>query len=348
MKSPIKFKAAVLVNQNQPLSIQEVYFKGPLDFGQVLVRVMYTGICGKQLDEINGVHGEDKFLPHMLGHEGVGVVEEVGPGVKKVIAGDKVILHWMKGEGIQSLTPKYCNHDGAVINAGWVTTFNEYSVVSENRLTKIQGKIGPELALLGCAIPTAFGLVFNDLRPKPGESVMVIGAGGIGLFVLQALMLSGMRDVSVVDVNQSALQKATVLGLKNVFNMKSINNDELFIKQMSNGGFDRVIVTTGKIEAIEFGVSITKIPGETVLLGVPKFDANISVNANAIMHKRNIVGNLGGSIFPDRDIPAYHRMMSNQLISTEIVINKIYPFHEINTAIERFKSGESGRFIIKI
>ena len=105
--SRFKMKAAILVKQKSPLVVDEVKLPNSLEYGQVLVRVHYSSICGAQLNEIEGVKGPDKFLPHLLGHEGSGVVEKCGPGVTKVKAKDHVVMHWKKGEGIQSPTPTY-------------------------------------------------------------------------------------------------------------------------------------------------------------------------------------------------------------------------------------------------
>lgn len=343
---PIKFKAAVLPSLNSDLEMEELTFEGPLKFGQVLVKLSYSGICGKQLDEINGVHGEDKYLPHLLGHEGVGEVQDIGPGVKKVSAGDKVILHWMKGSGIESETPIYtCN--GKRINAGWVTTFNEYAVISENRLTLFIGDEKPEYSLLGCAIPTALGMVFNDLDAKPYHKVLVIGVGGIGLFVLQALKLNCVENVVVMDKSDAALKISKKLGADETYLLDDENLRSNLLSASGGKGFDKVIVTTGNKFAIEFGVEMTKTPGETLLMGVPKHDEKISVNANSVMHKKNLIGNLGGSIIPDRDIPAYMKLLTDGRINTELLINKMYKFSDINSAINSFKKGSPGRTLIK-
>src|SRR2546425_5517426 len=128
-------KAAVLVELNAPLVLADLEMPA-LDVGQVLVKIQCSGICGAQLGEISGVKGPDKFLPHLLGHEGGGVVLETGPGVTHVNPGDHVVMHWRKGAGIQSRTPQY-RWNGRTVNAGWVTTFNERAVVSENRLTRM-------------------------------------------------------------------------------------------------------------------------------------------------------------------------------------------------------------------
>ena len=126
-------KAAMLVKLGSPLVVDEIQMPERLEYGQVLVKVKYSGVCGSQIGEMDGVKGEDRHLPHLLGHEGSGIVEKCGPGVSRVRPDDHVVLHWRKGDGIESPTPKYMRN-GKAINAGWVTTFNEYAIVSENRL----------------------------------------------------------------------------------------------------------------------------------------------------------------------------------------------------------------------
>ena len=150
-------KAAVLVSQNSALEIYDIEVP-KLDVGQVLVRVEFSGICGKQIDEITGRQGDDQYIPHLLGHEGGGEVVEIGPGVTKVKPGDRVVMHWVKGSGIDSRPPRF-NHRGQMLSAGWVTTFSDYTIASENRLTPMpQAAPGDVLALLGCAVTTGLGL----------------------------------------------------------------------------------------------------------------------------------------------------------------------------------------------
>src|ERR1700752_1174004 len=121
MAIPKTMKAAILTELRKPLVIAEVDLPQRLEPGQVLVKVHYSGICGSQLGEIDGAKGEDKFLPHLLGHEGSGIVIEAGPAVRQVKAGDTVVLHWRKGLGMESETPSYA-WNGKKVNAGWVTT----------------------------------------------------------------------------------------------------------------------------------------------------------------------------------------------------------------------------------
>ena len=174
----------------------------------------------RQIQEINGSKGPDKFLPHLLGHEGCGEVLEIGPGVKTVNVGDRVCLHWRKGSGIQSDPPKY-KWRGQVLNAGWITTFNNYAVISENRCTKIPNKTNRDHAsLFGCAITTGFGVVENNAKLKMGESVVVFGAGGIGLSIIQAASMVSGYPIIAVDIHQKRLDLAQSLGATHIINNK--------------------------------------------------------------------------------------------------------------------------------
>ena len=163
-------KAAILVDLNHPLEVAELALPR-LDIGQVKVQLHCSTICGAQVGEISGIKGRDKFLPHLLGHEGGGVVLEVGPGVTLVKPGDHVVLHWRKGAGIQSSTPRY-QWEGRTVNAGWVATFADQAIVSENRITRIEDDIPFEIAsLLGCAVTTALGLLNRDAKVQICEAV---------------------------------------------------------------------------------------------------------------------------------------------------------------------------------
>ena len=185
----MKMKAAILAVQGEPLVIDSVQLPGDLSPGQVLVKVHYTSVCGSQVAMIDGKRGKDPYLPHLLGHEGSGRVEAVGPGVRTVAQGDCVVLHCGIGEGIESETPNY-RWNGKHLNAGWVTTFNEYAVISENRLTTIPADFDMSLApLFGCATLTGLGAI-SKAGIEPGNSVVILGAGGVGLNLIQGAALS--------------------------------------------------------------------------------------------------------------------------------------------------------------
>src|SRR6266852_788024 len=193
-------KAAILVESGKPLIVDEITLPAALDYGQVLVKVKTSGICGAQINEIDAVKGVDKFLPHLLGHEALAVVIENGPGVTACKPGDTVIMHWRPGAGIQANTPAY-SWRGQKLNAGWITTFNEYAVISENRMTVIPTDFDLKLApLLGCAVTTAAGVVNNDAHLKIGESVVIFGVGGVGLNLVQFAALAGGYPIVAVDL----------------------------------------------------------------------------------------------------------------------------------------------------
>src|SRR5436305_2976507 len=190
----MKTTAAVLVELGKPLELADLEVPA-LRPGQALVEVAYSGVCHTQVGEARGHRGEDKFLPHCLGHEGSGTVREVGPGVAKVKPGDRVILSWIKGSGADVPGTVY-GWNGRPVNAGGITTFATYSVISENRLTPAPDGMSMRLAaLVGCAVPTGAGVIFNTAQPRPGQSVVVFGAGGIGSCAVAAAALAGATPV---------------------------------------------------------------------------------------------------------------------------------------------------------
>jgi len=206
-------KSAILVQSKKPLVVAEIDLPTKLEFGQVLVKVCYSGICGAQINEIDAVKGPDKFLPHFLGHEGSGIVEKIGKGVTTVKTGDHVVLHWRKGDGIESVTPKYF-WNGKKLNAGWITTFNEKAVISENRLTVLPLNFDMRIApLLGCSVTTGFGVVNNDAKIKIGQSVLIFGIGGMGLNIAYAASLVSAYPIVGVDIHKEKIEMGKKFGL---------------------------------------------------------------------------------------------------------------------------------------
>src|SRR3990167_7857644 len=217
---PKKMKAAILTELNKHLTVADIELPQTLAVGQVLVKIHCSGICGSQLGEIDGAKGEDKYLPHLLGHEASGTVIAIGPGVRHVKLNDKVVMHWRKGLGIEAETPAY-TWEGRKVNAGWITTFSEYTIVSENRVTAIPQDSDLEVAaLFGCAVTTGFGIVENNAKVRIGESVVVFGAGGIGLNIIQASALVSAYPIIAVDLYDSKLKLAKEMGATHVINSK--------------------------------------------------------------------------------------------------------------------------------
>lgn len=344
----MKTRAAILVEQKKPLVIEEVEVP-PLKLGQVFVKVLASGICGSQIGEINGVKGPDRFLPHLLGHEGCGEVLEAGEGVRSVKPGDRVVLHWRKGTGLESVTPVYESRIGRV-NAGWVTTFNEHAIVSENRLTKVPAGFDVEAAaLFGCAVTTAFGVVTNNAQVAIGQSVVVFGAGGIGLNIVQGAALAGAHPIVAVDLFDNRLELARSLGATHAVNSQRVDPSEAIAKIVGNDGADVVIDNTGNVEVIALASRLTGPRGRTVLVGVPPRGATAAISTLPLHFEKRLMGSHGGECRPEADIPRYVRLVEDGRLSLTGVVGRRYGLDEINDAIDDMTSGRiAGRAIIRM
>jgi len=341
----MRFRAAILERLNAPLVLDEIEVPA-LDCGQVLVQVHCSGICGAQLGEIAGVKGEDKFLPHLLGHEGGGVVLETGPGVTQVRKGDHVILHWRKGAGIQARTPKY-KWGARFVNAGWVTTFNQVAVVSENRLTSIPEEIDFEIAaLMGCAVTTALGLINNDAKLKIGQSLAVFGCGGVGLNIVQGGAMVSADPIIGIDIYDHKLQVASEFGATHLINSACVDVSDAVRKIVGSKGVDVAVETTGLVNIIETAYALTAPQGRTILVGVPRHNQDITIHSLPLHFGKVLKGVEGGQSNPTEDIPRYLNLYLKGKLRLDKLITHRFPLQEINTALERIKMGEVGRCMV--
>lgn len=341
-------KAAILVEQNRPLVVDEVELPKGLDFGQVHVKLHYTGICGAQINEIDGAKGEDKFLPHLLGHEGSGVVLEVGPGVKRIKPGDHVVLHWRPSDGIASDVPHY-RWKGENLNAGWVTTFNSEAIVSENRVTPIPKDFDLKIApLFGCAVTTGLGVIRNDAKLSIGDSIVVLGAGGVGLNVIQGAALSTAYPIVAVDIFPEKLELAKQFGATHTILSKNVDLGSEIRSIIGQNGADIVVENSGQIEMIEMAYDLTEKEGRTILVGVPKVGKKPSFYSLPLHFGKVLTGSHGGSAKPDRDIPRYIELSRHGKLKLESMISKVMPFEQINEAIAAIRAGKiTGRCILQ-
>ncbi len=339
---PKTMKAAVLTKLKEPLVVAEITMPEKLMVGQVLVKIHFSGICGSQLGEIDGAKGEDNFLPHLLGHEASGSVVDIGPGVRHVKIGNKVVLHWRKGLGIESETPRFL-WQGHKVNAGWVTTFNEYAIVSENRVTAIPDDSDLEVAaLFGCAVTTGFGIVENNAKVRIGESVVVYGAGGIGLNIIQAASLVSAYPIIAVDLYEKKLELAKMIGATHIINSSSDDVRQAILDIAGNAGVDAFIDNTGQPEIIEFGYQITKPQGRVTLVGVPRKGKNINIYSLPLHFGKGLSGSHGGEAMPHLDIPRYQQLYRVGRIKLRELITERLPLRDINIAIEMMRSGKTG------
>jgi len=341
-------KAAILEKLNSPLIIREID-TFPLLGGQVLVKLAYSGVCHSQLMEARGKRGDDNYLPHLLGHEGSGIVVQVGDGVLKVKPGDKVILGWIKGNGLNVNGAKY-NCNGHIINSGSVTTFNEYSVVSENRCTILPEGIPMDIAVLfGCAIPTGAGIITNTIQPKKGSTIAIFGLGGIGLSALMATMLFDCSKVIVIDVQNEKLGLALEIGATHTIN--PLEEDPLkAIARITNGeNVDYSVEATGLARIIELAFNVIKRNGGLcVFASHPEHGEKISLDPFELICGKQIKGSWGGMSNPDIDIPKFAELYKKGKLPLEKLISKRYKLSEINDALDDLENKRVGRPLIEI
>lgn len=342
-----KTTAAILVASRKPLVVGDITFPAKLEAGQVLVKIFYSSICGSQLNEIDATKGPDKFLPHLLGHEASGEVLETGPGVTRVKRTDTVVLHWRPAEGIQSATPSY-RWRNKKLNAGWVTTFSQYAIISENRMTPIPSDCDLKTAtLFGCAITTAAGVVNNDAKVKVGESVAVFGVGGLGLNIVQFAALAGAYPIIAIDLVDMKLEMARKFGATHTLSGKKTKNmDEVVRAIVGPKGVDNVIEATGEKTVIECAYDLTHPDGTCVLVGVPREKALI--DTLPIHFNKILTGSHGGDSIPDRDIPRLMSLAKAGRISFDGLITHEFPLEEVNAAIATVRRGVAGRVLLRM
>jgi S-(hydroxymethyl)glutathione dehydrogenase/alcohol dehydrogenase len=340
-------KAAILAQSRRPLVVDEITLPLALEAGQVLVKIFYTSICGAQINEIEAVKGPDKFLPHLLGHEASGRVIETGPGVAHVKPGDTVVLHWRPSQGIQSAPPAY-RWRGEKLNAGWVTTFNEYAVVSENRLTVIPADYDLKVApLYGCAVTTAAGVVNNDAHVKIGESVVIFGIGGVGLNLVQFAHLAGANPIVAVDLLDSKLGMARSRGATHCLSSAKIDDVAAEIRSIvGQKGPDKVLETTGVKSVIELAYDLTNPDGTCVLIGVP--NEKVTIYTLPIHFNKVLTGSHGGDARPHIDIPRIIGLVKANRLSFDGIITHEFPLDQINAALDLVRSGEAGRVLLQV
>ena len=349
MTIPRTMKAAILVEQKKPLVIDDIQLPSALEVGQVLVKVHFSGICGSQIGEIDGAKGPDKFLPHLLGHEASGTVIEIGAGVKHVKPGDVVVMHWRKGLGIEGAPPNYL-WQGKKLNAGWIATFNEYAIVAENRLTPIPADSDLEVAaLFGCAVTTGFGVIENNAKVKIGESVVVFGAGGVGLNIVQAASLVGAYPIIAVDMFDNRLELAREMGATHLINSKNVDAKKAILDISGLNGLDCFIDNTGNPAIIELGYEVTKGNGRVILVGVPRKGANIDIYSLPLHFGKILTGSHGGESIPNEDIPRFQNLFSNGRIKLRELLTEKLDLEDINIAIDNMRNGNtSGRCLIRL
>ena len=340
----MKTQAALLVQTGQPLVLAEIETPA-LKPGQVLVEIAYSGACGTQVMEWRGDKGEDKWVPHCLGHEGTGTVIEAGSAVTKVKVGDKVVLSWIKGTGIEAGGAVY-DWDGKKVNAGGVTTFQRHAVVSENRLTLLPPDLPMDVAvLLGCAAPTGMGAVYNVLKVQPGDAVAVFGTGCIGLNALMAAALAGAMPVIGIDPNPTRRALAQIYGATHVIDASGDVLAE--IKKIVPQGVDLAVESSGIPAVMEQAINATRQQGgRAVVIGNAKHGAVLSLNPGVFNQGKSLLGTWGGDSVPDRDYGRYGRLLNSGRFPVRDLLSKPYSLAQADQALQDLAAGKVGRPLI--
>jgi S-(hydroxymethyl)glutathione dehydrogenase/alcohol dehydrogenase len=341
----MKTQAAILVETGRPLVTVELGLPA-LKQGQVIVEIAYSGACGTQVMEWRGLKGEDKWLPHCLGHEGSGTVVEVGPSVTKVKAGDKVVLSWLKGSGIEAGGAVY-DWDGRKVNAGAVTTFMRHAVVSENRLTRVQEGLPMDVAvLLGCAAPTGMGAVFNVLSLRAGDTIAIFGTGGVGLNSLLAAALAGATTIIGVDPSPTRRAFAKMFGATHVINPED-GDVVAAVKAIAPNGVDVAVEASGLPAVMASAVhSVRAQGGRAVVVGNAAYGAQFTIDPSIFNQGKTLAGTWGGDSQPDRDYARFGALLLTSRFPVRELLSKPYRLADAENALQDLAAGKIGRPLI--
>lgn len=318
-----KFKAAVLTEQKKPLEIWEVKNRSVEGY-EVAVKLITSCICGAQVNEFLGKKGPDKFLPHFMGHEGYGVVESVGELVTNVKKGDFVILHWRPGKGGSIPGTKFETTDGTSVGAGPVTTFSEFTVIGENRCTPIKPveELKNVYPLLGCALPTAYGVLMKEAEVNENNSILIFGAGGLGTALTFICDAMGLQQPTVVDIFPGKKLQIERFGGKFI----ALEN----IDDIKDCRFDLVLETTGVGSIIGKTPSYCNKNGQIGLIGQSKINEDIVFgNFLQFYDGMKMFSSQGGLSDPSVDTHILHDLLkldikkSNDLVSHHVSIDSI-------------------------
>ncbi|HSB71736.1 MAG TPA: Zn-dependent alcohol dehydrogenase [Candidatus Methylomirabilis sp.] len=365
----MKAKAAVLFEARQKLMIEQVDVSEPRA-GEVLVRMAAGGVCHSDLHVMKGDLAAP--LPAILGHEGSGMVAEVGPGVKDVQPGDHVIPLWRLSCGeceyCTGGRPALCTAGieirktgslpgggtGFKLNGkeikrfGGVSTFSEYSVIPEKALLKIPEDFPLDrAALLGCAVITGFGAVVNAAQVRPGSLVAVFGAGGVGLNVIQTAALAGAGMIVAVDLRDNKLEFARQFGATHTVNASRGNPVEQVRAVTGGRGVDYAFEVVGLPATMRQAFDVLARRGVAVIVGIGPTAAEVSIPVIPLAWEdRVLMGSLYGSARPRIDILRLIDLYRAGKLKLDELLTRSYPIEQINDAYAALERGEVARSVV--
>lgn len=359
-------RAAVLYEQKKPLGVEDVEISDPRE-GEVLVRMVASGVCHSCLHAADGSWTNVK-VPMVLGDEGAGIVEKVGPGVKTLAVGDHVILSWaptcgrcrycVSGRPVlcERRPPSGCMYDGTtrmtlrgqpVYHYGTVATFGSMTVVPENCAIPIRKDMPLDrAALIGCSVTTGLCSVLNVAQVPAGASMAVFGTGGIGLNAIQGGPIVSAYPVIAVDVNDAKLEYARSLGATHVVNASRENPVEA-IRKLTGAGVSYSFVAVGDARAAEQAFESTEPGGTCVVIGLPPTGSRISIDpARLVGPQRVLRGSSYGSARTFVDFPRLVDLYLAGQLKLDELITRRYDVSEVNEAFRALAAGEVARGLI--
>jgi len=375
----MKSKAAVLhqiggharpYSESKPLKIEEVEIGKP-GKEEVLIKIKAAGLCHSDLSVIDG--NRPRPMPMVLGHEAAGVIVELGDDVKNFQIGDHVVFSFLPSCGhceyCVSGKAALCNPGAVANNAGellngdrkitnakgetyyhhlGVSGFAEYSVASIYSLVKIDKSYPFEIAaLFGCAVMTGVGAVVHTAKVHLGESVLVVGLGGVGLSAILGAKAAGASKIIAADVNQSKLDVAKQFGATHVVNTRDENAMDDLKQNITTSGVDKSVEFAGVMPALDFAFNATKKGGTTVTGALPNPNDRFSLNPLALVgQEKTLKGCYLGSCVPAIDIPNFLELYKNGNLPVDKLITHRLKLEEINEGFERLASGEAIRQVI--
>ena len=367
----MKTRAAVAWEAGRPLSLEEVDLAGP-KAGEVMVRIVATGVCHTDAFTLSGADPEGLF-PVILGHEGGGIVEEVGPGVKCVKPGDHVIplytpecgeceyclsgktnlcqkIRVTQGKGLMpDGTSRFSIKGKPVLHYMGTSTFAEHTVLPEISVAKINPKAPLEkVCLLGCGITTGIGAVLNTAKVTPGSTVAVFGLGGIGLSVVQGAVMAKARRIIAVDLNPSKWTMAKALGATDYVNPKDYDTPiQQVIVDLTNGGVDYSFECIGNVNVMRSALECChKGWGESIIIGVAGAGQEISTRPFQLVTGRVWRGSAFGGVKGRSQLPGYVERYLNGEIKIDEMISEVLPLEKINHAFDMLHAGKVIRSVI--
>ena len=368
----MKTIAAVAWEPKRPLSVEEIEVEGPRA-GEVLVRIVATGVCHTDAFTLSGEDPEGVF-PCVLGHEGGGVVEEVGPGVTSVRPGDHVIpLYLPECGNCRECRSGRTNLCSAVVETEWsglmpdgtvrysqggkkifhymgTSTFAEYTVVPEIGLAKIDPRAPLEkVCLLGCGITTGIGAVLNTAKVRPGSSVAVFGLGGIGLSVVQGAVMAKAERIIAIDLNEAKFELARQLGATDCVNPgKHPGPIQDVIVEMTGGGVDYSFECVGNVELMRAALECCVMGwGESTIIGVAGAGKVIQTRPVNLVTGRVWRGTAFGGVKGRSQLPGYVERYLRGEIEVDRMVTHEMGIEEINRAFDLMHQGKSIRTVIR-